>query len=190
MDNTSQPSSRTSMVIGTLGGVGLLLAAMILGSRLALFINLPSAAISVGGLFLVAYLTSGNSLWQALRTAYSAQSTAEDAAQSYVVLKRMQHIAFTLGAFGMLSGCVTMLTVAHEPVKIGPSLAVALLSFYYATLLAGFWLGPLADRLQRCHPEVSMPDTPSSVPQMATLSAVLVLVSFTYWILFLFLPPF
>ncbi len=57
------------------------------------------------------------------------------------------------GMIGTLIGLVLMLQNMDDPKAIGPSMALALLTTLYGTLLANIFLLPLADKLRYYHDE-------------------------------------
>lgn len=54
-----------------------------------------------------------------------------------------------LGMIGTLVGLVIMLQNMDDPAKIGPGMAVAILTTLYGALIANAFCGPMADRLAR-----------------------------------------
>ena len=63
------------------------------------------------------------------------------------VLLTLRNTFLGAGAVGALIGTVQMLSAMDDPSKIGPSMAVAILSLLYGFLLADLLVGPLANRL-------------------------------------------
>lgn len=70
-------------------------------------------------------------------------------AKSVLVLKKAADIAPAMGLIGTLIGLVQMLGHLDEPSKIGPAMAVALLTTLYGAVLANMILLPLAYKLER-----------------------------------------
>ncbi|MBI1363341.1 MAG: flagellar motor protein MotA [Proteobacteria bacterium] len=65
------------------------------------------------------------------------------------VLKKSAEIAPAMGLIGTLVGLVQMLGNLNEPDKIGPAMAVALLTTLYGAILANMVFMPLAAKLER-----------------------------------------
>ena len=65
------------------------------------------------------------------------------------MLDAMGKYAPAFGMIGTLVGLVIMLQNMDDPSKIGPGMAVALLTTMYGAIVANAFAGPLADRLAR-----------------------------------------
>jgi len=65
------------------------------------------------------------------------------------VLTSMGNLAPAMGLIGTLIGLVQMLQSMDDPAKIGPAMAVALLTTFYGAILANFIFLPLAGKLRR-----------------------------------------
>ncbi|MBW1644816.1 MAG: MotA/TolQ/ExbB proton channel family protein [Deltaproteobacteria bacterium] len=65
------------------------------------------------------------------------------------VLTSMGNLAPAMGLIGTLIGLVQMLQSMSDPSRIGPAMAVALLTTFYGALLANFIFLPLAGKLRR-----------------------------------------
>lgn len=65
------------------------------------------------------------------------------------VLRRAADIAPSMGLIGTLIGLVQMLGQLSDPDKIGPSMAVAILTTFYGAILSYMVLSPLANKLER-----------------------------------------
>ena len=130
------------LVFGLLG-IGMILAAILMGSSLSIFINAPSALLVFGGtLCLSLAFFRLSELGSALRAARDGGGTHRDV----VVLRALRSLAMHTGLVGMISGIVGMLNDLNDPAAIGPSMAVALLSILYAVILSEGVFGPLASR--------------------------------------------
>lgn len=66
-----------------------------------------------------------------------------------LVLRRAADYAPAMGLIGTLIGLVQMLGQLSEPQRIGPSMAVALLTTFYGAVLANMVCSPLAVKLER-----------------------------------------
>lgn len=81
-----------------------------------------------------------------------ATDTATQLARQQVglhVLKRAAEVAPAMGLIGTLIGLVQMLGNLSDPDKIGPSMAIAILTTLYGAILAYMIFSPLAGKLER-----------------------------------------
>lgn len=69
--------------------------------------------------------------------------------QGIQVLKKAAEIAPAMGLIGTLIGLVQMLGNLAEPDKIGPSMAIAILTTFYGAIMAYMVLTPLVGKLER-----------------------------------------
>lgn len=76
-------------------------------------------------------------------------STGERHQQGAMVLRKMAEVAPAMGLIGTLIGLVQMLGNLEDPSKIGPAMAVALLTTMYGATLAYAFFSPLASKLER-----------------------------------------
>lgn len=76
-------------------------------------------------------------------------STSERHQQGAMVLRKMAEVAPAMGLIGTLIGLVQMLGNLEDPSKIGPAMAVALLTTMYGAMLAYVFFSPLASKLER-----------------------------------------
>lgn len=73
----------------------------------------------------------------------------ERAAKSSAVLRRASEVAPAMGLIGTLVGLVQMLADLDDPSKIGPAMAVALITTFYGAVFGNMILAPLAAKLDR-----------------------------------------
>ena len=76
-------------------------------------------------------------------------TTEERHAQGVLVLQKAAEVAPAMGLIGTLIGLVEMLTHLSDPERIGPAMAVALLTTLYGAVLSYVVLYPLAAKLER-----------------------------------------
>lgn len=76
-------------------------------------------------------------------------STSERHSHSASVLRKMAEVSPAMGLIGTLIGLVQMLGNLEDPSKIGPAMAVALLTTMYGAVLAYMFFSPLAAKLER-----------------------------------------
>lgn len=75
------------------------------------------------------------------------------------VLRKMAEVAPAMGLIGTLIGLVQMLGNLEDPSKIGPAMAVALITTLYGALLAYAFFTPLAAKLERISSEEMLVNT-------------------------------
>ena len=61
-----------------------------------------------------------------------------------------------MGMIGTLIGLVQMLQALDDPSKIGPAMAIALLTTFYGAFIAFVLMGPIAEKLERRSGEETM----------------------------------
>ncbi|MBB4286963.1 motility protein A [Roseospira goensis] len=76
-------------------------------------------------------------------------ATAARHARSVGVLRRAAEVSPAMGLIGTLVGLVQMLGNLDDPARIGPSMAVALLTTFYGAILSNVVFAPLASKLER-----------------------------------------
>ena len=126
---------------GFLISMAAIVAAMMFGSSAMLFVNAPSAIIVfvVGfGVVVHAHGLDGLGLLFGATFSEVSSDTAGQAAEAARTASR----SFTgAGWLGLIIGLVQMLANMDDPTQIGPALAVALLTVFYAQLCATLlWL--------------------------------------------------
>lgn len=65
------------------------------------------------------------------------------------ILRRAAEVSPAMGLIGTLIGLVQMLGSLNEPERIGPAMAVALLTTFYGAVLANIFFLPVASKLER-----------------------------------------
>ncbi|HZD25550.1 MAG TPA: MotA/TolQ/ExbB proton channel family protein [Alphaproteobacteria bacterium] len=211
-------------IIGLMGGLGLVVTAMVLGGSPASFVDWPAMLIVVGGTFAVtlasfaprdlgrAMATGLRALFRRARTPNLAafevlqladrarregllglQNTLERISQepflrravaliidgtpgdeverilqreaasiaqrrrsSAEVFHRAAEVSPAMGLIGTLVGLVQMLSHLDDPARIGPAMAVALLTTFYGAVLAYMVFSPLAAKLERENDEETL----------------------------------
>jgi len=75
------------------------------------------------------------------------------------ILESIATFAPAMGLIGTLIGLVAMLQTMEDPASIGPSMALALLTTFYGSIIANFFAAPLAGKLKvRSSEELLMKD--------------------------------
>ena len=75
------------------------------------------------------------------------------------ILRRAAEVAPAMGLIGTLVGLVQMLGTLDDPSRIGPAMAVALLTTFYGAVLANMVFTPLANKLERNSDEETLMNT-------------------------------
>lgn len=86
-------------------------------------------------------------------------AAAERHSQSISVLRKMAEVSPAMGLIGTLIGLVQMLGELDNPSKIGPAMALALLTTFYGALLSYAFFSPLASKLERISAEETLVKT-------------------------------
>lgn len=139
---------------GLLAAVAVLgLMMFLMGRPLALLLDVPSLVITTVIPVCILLGTHGPSqLLSALRAGASGASRPEAMEQDLVVLGSLRQTILGAGALGALLGCLTMLWSLSDPARLGPALAVCVLSPFYAVVASELLLGPWIRRLDRSSP--------------------------------------
>jgi flagellar motor component MotA len=130
-------------ILGLLLVTSLLVSAILLGSPLIIFFNTVSVIIIVLGTLSVTmaahgidgvlkYLLGGMS--RLLLPANATPWSAQECTQAVHVARSAGTSAILLAGCGGLIGVIQMLQQMDDPTKIGPAMAVALLTSFYAVL--------------------------------------------------------
>ena len=132
-----------------LGAFALFGAAIMLGSELRFFINVPSLMVVLGGGLLVSL--SFHSPGELKNAWVAGLSTKEYSSREVAihrgVLATMRASIIGSGVLGTLIGLVQMLASLDDPKTIGPAMAVALLTLVYSVFLSELCLAPMSNRL-------------------------------------------
>ena len=155
-------------------GIGVVLGAMSYGGEVRLYIDLPSVAYVFGGtiFFSCAYQSPG-SIAAALKTAFGRGPLSDQDARVHIgVLSSVRIIASASGVLGSLIGMISMLANMDDPKSIGPAMAVALLTLFYAVIIAELFIGPLISRLRNRATAAIDPAHPPVKVTAVTLAAI------------------
>ena len=129
-------------IIGLLGVVGLMLCGILLGSPLLIFVDIPSVMITVGGTVALLTATHGFSAWiAAVGGGFKAMLTnaepldVETHEHNAHIAQSGGTLCICMGVMGATIGLIQMLANLEDPTAIGPAMAVALLTSFYAVML-------------------------------------------------------
>lgn len=158
------------LVLGMFGG------AIVMGGNLAMFINLPSLVIVIGGgLFVSLSFHSPTAVKNAL-VAGSAGTAANphDLKNHRNVLGTIRTSVVGSGVLGTLIGSVQMLANLDDPKKLGPAIAVALLTLVYSVLISELCLAPMSNGLlaEELKNSADASDPPAGPSGLLNISAV------------------
>ena len=131
-------------------GIGLWLAAIMMGGPLRGFLDPPSFVIVIGGsiAFTLAYHTWSD-LSQAFIAGLKSEPVAPEQAEKHItVMSTARLVTGASGVVGTMIGLVLMLQNLDDPKHIGPALAVSFLTLLYAVILSEFLLAPLMNRIR------------------------------------------
>jgi hypothetical protein len=116
------------------------------GGRLAIFVDIPSALFVFGVLIGGLWACFGPGLaMQAFRRGLTGGGEANDL--HVAVMARGYQLSWGAGLVGTLVGLVIILQNMDDPSKIGPGMAVGLLTVLYGAFLAEFVFGVLHQSL-------------------------------------------
>ncbi|MBF0383724.1 MAG: hypothetical protein HQL69_22120 [Magnetococcales bacterium] len=146
-----------SGVVGLAGFFALIIAACMLGGDLDMFVHIPAIIIAVG-VPIAASVTSfgGKNCLEAIKALLVLISTREPTANDRQIIFRLNKFidhTYAAGIFGAGIGLVQSLANMDDPSKIGPAIALSLISLIYVFLLAEGILRPAMQRLKNTLPE-------------------------------------
>ena len=138
-------------ILFALIGTALVVAAITLGSAFQSFLDAPSALLVLGLTVCVPLANfSIREVMDAIGAALgSGPIAAEETRQHTSVLQTIRMAAAGSGIIGTFIGLIQMLSHMENPSKIGPAMAVALLTFLYGVSISEMVIGPWINRLQR-----------------------------------------
>lgn len=136
-------------------GAGLFLAGMSHGHHdgilpaLLIFVQVESIALVLLGSICFTFATHHpRKLLEALLAGLGDGAISlEEGRQHVRVLDTFRNFTLAFGALGVTIGLIQMLSNLEDPTQIGPSMALALISGFYAVILADLFLGPQINRV-------------------------------------------
>jgi flagellar motor component MotA len=135
------------------GGLALIVAAMTVnGLSVASFIDVSSLLIVIGGGLLYTFAHHGAlSFFHAMGVGDPATSASE-LKQQACVLQSARNTFCGAAVVGYLIGLITMLHNMNDPARIGPAMAVTLLTVFYGLFVSELVIAPRIQALEgRCH---------------------------------------
>jgi flagellar motor component MotA len=130
-------------IIGIVGFVGITVAAILMGSPLFTFFDVSATICCVGGtIFLLGAIHGFGTSAAAIGSGLRGLLWSNPEHQGTEAHEHNAHIASTggilcmlMGGLGALIGLIQMLQNMNDPTTIGPAMAFALLSTFYAIVL-------------------------------------------------------
>ena len=136
-------------ILGFIVMIALVVGGIVHAGFLSELVGVPSAIITVGVWCAALLMSFGKGCSTAIRAVFSRTASREMLALGVAVFERGQSYAVGCGVLGTLVGTVIMLSKLDDPARIGPGLAVALLTLIYGLFLAYGILLPIVASLRR-----------------------------------------
>jgi flagellar motor component MotA len=141
--------------LGGLGALGLLVVAILMGSPLGVFLDLPSALLVFGG-GVLAWLAIVGDRWRALPDALRAERpTAAQLDAAEDVARSGRRAVWLMGLVSTIIGLIQIMQGLDDPSALGPALAVAVMTLFYAGLADVFVVSPLITKVRLRHSEAA-----------------------------------
>ena len=131
-------------------GLSCIGGALAMGGSVSTFLDLPSLIIVVvvGFAFSIAAHGAGP-VFSALAVGFgSSAAEGEDIEFFAIVLQTLRSSLCAAGAVGFLIGLIQMLQNMSDPATIGPAMAVACLTVFYAVVFSELVVAPMVNRLR------------------------------------------
>ena len=173
-------------VIFAVLGLGTFLVAILMGSSLGAFFDLPSALLVLGCTAFFSLAHHGPATLGAAFVASVAAGplSAGETRRHIAALQTMRVLAVGTGLSGALVGVVKMLQSLDDPSALGPAMAVTLLCPLYGLVLSEFLIAPCINRVAaRVDAPPSKPPAAHATPSTLALLSLPVLVGVVFAIL-------
>ena len=128
------------------GFLGMFLVMALAMENPLVFVNVPSLVI-VLGLTFFALLASGNKIVSLLSLLTRKDISPDELHDASYTVYMAGRYSMSAGVVGVLIGLVLMLANLDDPAKIGPAMAVCLLTALYGTILKYFIYAPILHRI-------------------------------------------
>lgn len=148
-DPIVDPGSPWARWLFHVAGIALILGGITMNGSIFHFIDSSSILVVLGGGTLLCLAHQG---WGHLKVAWAAAKEGSalsplEAQAHQRVLGTARNLILASGGLAQLIGLVTMFRHMDDPSRIGPAMAMALLSFFYALILAELILAPRIHQL-------------------------------------------
>lgn len=174
--------STASAIVGIVLFFVFILLTVLLGGSPMLFVSAPSAMIVVGGgLMAVLVTNSRKDIFNSLKGGFGGTyDSVEEAKDAVKVTSNMYNRFISFGFIGVMVGLFFMFSNLSNPNALGPGMAVALITFFYALCLAFIILAfnTAARRQVNWYGEDEIPDFIVSPTTSGLFSIGLILASF------------
>lgn len=142
----------------------------------------PASAIFVVGLIVGGmWMVCGpRACWRAVVTATLGEGDRDAAARAFTLAHQL---SWGAGILGMVVSLVAMLKNMDDPSAIGPGMAVAMLPFFYAAVLAELIFNPLRHAVSAPPDESAAPQTSTLAPHRWIATSVLLFAMLTFSVL-------
>ncbi len=139
-------------IVFFLVGLTTFVVAIAVSGPLTFFIDLPSIVVVVcPALFLSIAFHGGGAFFAAIEAGMTGACLGEAGFRQHRhVLQTLRNLLCASGSLGFLIGFILMLQNLDDPSRIGPGMAVALLTTFYAIFLAELLVAPMIHRLAAC----------------------------------------
>jgi flagellar motor component MotA len=132
-----------------------------LGAPLKVFIDLPSAIVSVVfPMLLVLSIYSTSEIAQALARLFSSSDglSARQLRKSSQIFAAYGILSLASGILASMFGVIAILANLSNPATIGPNLSISLLTIFYSLLVYAFIAFPASNLLQSAATKASVTD--------------------------------
>ena len=136
-------------ILGFIVMIALVAAGTVHAGFFSKLVDVPSVTITLGGWAAALLMSFGRGCFTAIGAVFSRTASREMLALGVAVFERGQSYAVGCGVLGTLVGLVIMLSKLDDPARIGPGLAVALLTLIYGLFLAYAIQLPIVASLRR-----------------------------------------
>lgn len=119
-------------IVGEVLFLGLIFSLIVLSGSIFIFIDIPSLIITLGvssGLTIISF--SIQDIKSAVKHAFGVESTLEALRKSAYIWEAIARNLLLAGTIGLIMGIILVLQNLTDPARIGPSIAVALLTMFY-----------------------------------------------------------
>ena len=124
-----------------------LVFAILVGSSLSHFLNLPSVVLVLSVGFGTVYFSHGSRGFGLLLQATFAEVNEQESAHAAEVARTASRSFVSAGWLGLVIGIVQMLVHLDDPSRIGPAVAVALLTVFYGQMFSTLLWMPTERRM-------------------------------------------
>ena len=156
-----------------------LIAAISINGELLIFIDTTSLMLIILlPLFFTMAFHGPTGLLKAVHISLSAAKLDEQATPHEHTLSTLRVTTSASGVVGSLIGFVSMLAQMDDPSKIGPAMAVSLLTALYAVIISELLIAPMINRLRHLKGSSRNDQNPLKSSPITLLSIPIILIMF------------